>query len=135
MMKYIIKYNNYINILIKYNCNKIHSKPLGVCHTRWFKTSTTYQKFQVARKFSLVNSCLVIAMVIFCLNCYVSWGYWDILGSRSHSRISNIQENFELYEVFMHNFLCQNVPIFLLYILLTWRINTFDYLHILVWRF
>ena len=37
-------------------------------------------------------------------------------------KISNIHKDFELFQLFMHNFLCQNISIFILYILLT--INT-----------
>ena len=36
-----------------------------------------------------------------------------------------INKYLELYRVFVHNFLCQNVQIFPFYILLTRRINTF----------
>ena len=54
--------------------------------------------------------------------------YWDSLGLKSHARkIRNNQKDFDLYQVFMHNFLYQNVPMFLLYILLTVRIDTFCY--------
>ena len=48
------------------------------------------------------------------------------LSSKTHAgKIGNIHEDFELYQVFMNNFLFQNVPLFLLNILLTRRIVTF----------
>ena len=37
----------------------------------------------------------------------------------------NIHKDFELYQIFNHNSLCQNVPVFPLDILRTKRINTF----------
>ena len=43
-------------------------------------------------------------------------------GPRESRKISNIPKDFDLYQVFMHNFLYQNVPI--LCKLLTRRINT-----------
>ena len=57
----------------------------------------------------------------------MSWGYRDILGPKNYTRkTSNICKDFELlYQVFMHNFSCQNVPIFPFYIFLTRRIDTF----------
>ena len=49
-----------------------------------------------------------------------------ILGPKNHTRkINNIHKNFELQQVFMPNFLCQNIPIFPLHILLVRRIETF----------
>ena len=51
---------------------------------------------------------------------YMIWGYRNILGPKSHAiEIDNIYEDFELYQAFMHNFLCQNIRIFPLYILYT----------------
>lgn len=38
--------------------------------------------------------------------------------------INNIHKNFELYQTFMHNFFCQNIPIFSLYMSLTRKIET-----------
>ena len=38
---------------------------------------------------------------------------------KNKRKISNIYKDFELYQVFMYNILCENVPIFPLYILLT----------------
>ena len=56
---------------------------------------------------------------------------------RNHTRkFSNIYKDFELNQVFMHNFPCQEVLIFPLYILLTIQIDTFLFLaidKILVW--
>ena len=53
------------------------------------------------------------------------WG-WGYLGPKNHARkIDNIYKDFQLYKVFMHNFLCKNVSKLLLCILLTRRINTF----------
>ena len=41
---------------------------------------------------------------------YVSWGYQHSLDLKNHTRkISNIHKNFELYQVFMHNFLCETI--------------------------
>ena len=62
--------------------------------------------------------------------------YWDRLqyrvGCIGTFWVQNITQNtgnshkdIELFQVFIHDFLCQNVPIFLLYILLTRRIDTF----------
>ena len=45
------------------------------------------------------------------------WGYWDILSPKSHTRkIDKIQKDFELYQISMHNVMCQIVRIFPLYI-------------------
>ena len=56
----------------------------------------------------------------------MSWWYRDILGSKNCTKeIGNIHKDFELYQLFMHNFLCQNVPILTLQILFTRRIDTF----------
>ena len=56
----------------------------------------------------------------------MSWGYQDILGQKNYTRqISNIHKDFELYQIFMHNFLCQNFLIFPLQILLKRTINIF----------
>ena len=53
-------------------------------------------------------------------------GYQKILSFKNHTRkIDKIHKDFELYQVFKHNFLYKNVWIFPLYILLTSRINTF----------
>ena len=53
-------------------------------------------------------------------------GYPIILDPKNHTReVDNTHKDFELFQVFMCNFLCQNVRIFLLYILLTRRIDTF----------
>lgn len=49
------------------SCNNIQSESLGVCHTSWFITSTTLAKIS-AFKLSLVNSCLIIAVVISCVD-------------------------------------------------------------------
>ena len=47
-------------------------------------------------------------------------------GSKNHTRkIDKIRQDFELYQVFMYNYLCEIVPIFPMYILITKRINTF----------
>ena len=44
---------------------------------------------------------------------------------KNHKRkIYTIYKGFELCQVFMHNFLYQNVPIFPIYLLLTKRIDT-----------
>ena len=49
------------------------------------------------------------------------------LGLKNHARkISDIHKNFELYQVFMYNFLCQTVLTFPFYILFTYYPN---YLH------
>ena len=38
----------------------------------------------------------------------MSWGYQDILGPKNHTRkIDNFHKDFELYKVFMRNFLYQ----------------------------
>ena len=53
-------------------------------------------------------------------------GYSIILDPKNHTRkVHNTHKDFELFQVFMRNFLCQNVRIFLLYILLTRRIDAF----------
>ena len=53
-------------------------------------------------------------------------GYSIILDPNNHTRkVHNTHKDFELFQVFMRNFLCQNVRIFLLYILLTRRIDAF----------
>ena len=65
------------------------------------------------------------------------WGHWDILGRKNHTRkidkiykdfelyqvfmnnfIDKIYKDFELHQVFMNNFIGKNVRIFPLYILL-----------------
>ena len=57
---------------------------------------------------------------------YGYWRYLDNFGQKNHTRkISNICKGFELYWIFMHNFLYQNVLIIPLYILLSSRIDTF----------
>ena len=54
------------------------------------------------------------------------WGYQDILGPKDHTRkIDNIRNDFEVYQLFMHNFLYQTIPIFPLYLLPTKTIETF----------
>ena len=54
------------------------------------------------------------------------WGHQDILAKKDHTRkIEKIHKDFELYQVFMHNFLGNYIPIFPLDILLTRRVNTF----------
>ena len=59
--------------------------------------------------------------IIFCVK--MSWyAYLYLLLTR---KISNIHKDFEIYQVFMHNFLSQYVLIFWWYILLTMRIDTF----------
>ena len=53
-------------------------------------------------------------------------GYSIILDPKNHTRkVHNTHKDFELFQVFKRNFLCQNVRIFLLYILLTRRIDAF----------
>ena len=48
------------------------------------------------------------------------WNHQHSLGPKSHTRkIGNIHEDSELYQVFMHDFLCQTVSIFPFYILFT----------------
>ena len=48
------------------------------------------------------------------------------MGPTFHTRkLGNVHKNLKLYHVFMHSFLCQNVPIFLLHIMRTRRIDTF----------
>ena len=42
---------------------------------------------------------------------------------KSHKKLSNIHKDFEIYQVFMHNFLRQVVPIFPLYILFIYYPN------------
>ena len=44
---------------------------------------------------------------------------------KSSKKVSNIPKDFQLHEAFMHNVLCQNVPIFSLYILLPRGVDTF----------
>ena len=47
------------------------------------------------------------------------WGEGGILSLKYHTRkMSNIHKDSELYQLFMHNFLYQNIPMFPLYILL-----------------
>ena len=60
----------------------------------------------------------------------MGWGYLDILGQKVHrKKIGKTHKDFKLYQVFMFNFLNQNIGIFVLYIyiyiLLTGRLNTF----------
>ena len=56
---------------------------------------------------------------------YMIWGHQYILSPKNHTRkIDKIHKNFELYQVFIYNFLDQNLPIFSLYMLLTTIINT-----------
>ena len=43
---------------------------------------------------------------------------------KSEKKLTNFIKIFELYQVFMYNFLCQIVPIFPVYILFTKRIET-----------
>ena len=63
--------------------------------------------------------CLICIFISRTLKKYVNWGCYDILDPKNHTRkISNIQKKFELYQVFMRNFVCQNVPIFPLHILI-----------------
>ena len=53
-------------------------------------------------------------------------GYPIILDPKNDTRkVHNTHKDFELFQVFMRNVLCQNVRIFLLYILLTRRIDAF----------
>ena len=57
---------------------------------------------------------------------YVICVYETILDPKNDTKkMDKIHKNLGLYQVFMHNSLCQNVPIFPLYILLTRRIDTF----------
>ena len=52
--------------------------------------------------------------------------YQHSFGSKEHTRkISDTHKDFELYQVLMHNFLCQNIQIFTSYILLAKRIGKF----------
>ena len=44
---------------------------------------------------------------------------------KSDKTIDKINKDFDLYQVFMYNFLCQTVLIFPVYILLVKRIGTF----------
>ena len=45
------------------------------------------------------------------------WGFRDILGPKNDTRkVEKIHKGFKLYQVFMHNFLCQNIWIFSLFI-------------------
>ena len=54
------------------------------------------------------------------------WEYQNILGPQNHTReIDKIHKDWELYQVFMHKFLFQNVQILPLHILITRRISTF----------
>ena len=47
------------------------------------------------------------------------WGFRDILGPKNDTRkVKKIHKGFKLYQVFMHNFLCQNIWIFYIYSLL-----------------
>ena len=47
------------------------------------------------------------------------------LGPKNRSKkISKIHKDFELYQLYMHNFLCQNVSILPLYKLLTKKMDT-----------
>ena len=47
----------------------------------------------------------------------MTWGYRNILSAKNHTKtIDKIHKDFELHQVFMHNFLCQNVWILPLYI-------------------
>ena len=54
------------------------------------------------------------------------WGYQDVLGQQKYTRgIEKIKKDFELCQVFMYNSVSQNVWIFLLFIFITRRIDTF----------
>ena len=54
------------------------------------------------------------------------WEYQNILGPQNHTReIDKIHKDWELYQVFMHKFLFQNVQVLPLHILITRRISTF----------
>ena len=51
---------------------------------------------------------------------------WDSFVPKNHTReISNFYKDFNIYQFLMHNFLYQNVPLFLLYILLTKKLTHF----------
>ena len=51
---------------------------------------------------------------------------WGHFGPKSHTRkIGNVHKDFEQYQLLIHNVLCQNVPIFLLYLLITRSVDTF----------
>ena len=70
---------------------------------------------------------------------HVGLRYQNILDPKNHIRkINNILKRFELYQVFMYNFLCQNVSIFPLNILLPSKKNKHilvsGYQPILIWR-
>ena len=63
----------------------------------------------------------------FCLLGYfLTWGYLDFLGPKNQTRkINEVHKAFELYQVFICNFLWQTVLIFPIYILFTKRIENF----------
>ena len=54
------------------------------------------------------------------------WGYYNILSwNIRQEKLTEFMKIFELYQVSMHNVLCQNIWIFSNYILLARKINTF----------
>ena len=56
---------------------------------------------------------------------FLSLGVFGHFGLKNETRKTvKIPKDFELYQVFMYSFLCQNVLIFLIYILLTNRTET-----------
>ena len=74
----------------------------------------------------LVCLCVVILQQTIIWNVfYVSSMLIGDIGMFWALQINNIHKGFELYQVTMHNLLCQSVPMFPLCILLTRRINIF----------
>lgn len=69
---------------------------------------------------------------------FVSWGIGTVFSQKNHTRkTGNIHKYFKVNQVFIHNFLCQNLVIFLLNILLTRRTETFwpKGIKIFFWRY
>ena len=62
----------------------------------------------------------------------MGWGYLNILGQKVHrKKIGKTHKDFKLYQVFMFNFLNQNIGIFVLYIYIAYRKTQ----HILLYEF
>ena len=70
-----------------------------------------------------VDSCIQFGGI----ESFPPWDYFDLRGLK-HFELENfdtVNKYFELYQVFMYDFLCQNVPIFPMYILFTKITETF----------
>ena len=71
-------------------------------------------------------NCLLMTQVVQNLGVLKHFALWDILNSKSQTRkIVKMHKDFELSQVFIYNFPCQNVLIFPMYILFIKRIETF----------